>query len=318
MLGATFAALVCGSVVRFIALRNTEEALRRKRLASLRTWWCIALVISGGLLAGRLGVCVLMGGASILALREYAALLGIRDEERPAVYAACGIAVANYLLILFGQGAAFLVFVPVGGLGILAVLQLIRGRSTGYIRTTGGLFWGMMVLIYGMSHAAYLFILPASSGGPAGPAGWFFFLLILTESNDIFQAIIGRAMGAHKRHRIAPTVSPNKTWEGFMGGMLVTIGLALLLAPWLTTLGESSGPWGLPEGWRRWVAAVLVGIVVAVAGFFGDINMSAIKRDSGVKDSSAMLPGMGGLIDRVDSLTFTGPAFVYFLVWWMK
>jgi phosphatidate cytidylyltransferase len=318
MLGATLVVLALGSVVRLVALRNSEAELRRKRLASLRTWWCIALVVGGCLLAGRLGVCVLMAVASILGLREYVALLGIRDAERPTVYSAYGIAVINYGLILFGQASVFLVFVPVGGLAILAVVQLLQGKAAGYIRTTGGLFWGIVVLIYGLSHAAYLFILPASLKGSAGPAGWFLFLLILTEFNDIFQAIIGRAMGAHKQHRITPTVSPNKTWEGFLGGMLVTIGLALLLAPWLTTLGENRGPLALPEWVQGWAGAVLAGIVVAVAGFFGDINMSAIKRDSGVKDSSAMLPGMGGLIDRVDSLTFTGPALVYFLIWWMK
>jgi phosphatidate cytidylyltransferase len=232
------------------------------------------------------------------------------------MFAVYGIALLHYLLILLGQASAFLVFVPVGGLVILTVLQLLRGNPGGYIRTIGGLFWGMMVLIYGMSHAAYLFILPATSNGPAGPAGWFLFLVILTEADDIFQAIIGRAFGAHKRHRITPSISPNKTWEGLIGGMLVTIGLAILLAPWLTTLADGPGSPVLPEPLQRYAGAALAGVAVTLAGFFGDINMSAVKRDSGVKDSSGMLPGMGGLIDRVDSLTFAAPAFVYFLEWW--
>lgn len=316
MLGFVFASLAAGSVVRFVSLRKAEDELRRKRLASLRTWWIVAFVVSGSLLAGRAGVCVLLAAAGIVAFREYAALLGVRDDERPAVYAAYGVAVVNYLLILFGEASAFPVFAPVASLAILAVVQLVRGKAKGYIRTTGGLFWGVMVLIYGMSHAAYLFILPAAATGPAGPAGWFLYLLILTEADDIFQAIIGRAFGAHKRHRIAPVISPNKTWEGLIGGMLVTIGLAIFLAPWLTTLGETAGPDAFPDALRRWAGAAVAGFVITVTGFFGDINMSAIKRDSGVKDSSNLLPGMGGLIDRVDSLTFTGPAFVYFLLWW--
>jgi phosphatidate cytidylyltransferase len=62
---------------------------------------------------------------------------------------------------------------------------------------------------------------------------------------------------------------------------------------------------------------LLLGLVVAIAGFFGDINMSGIKRDSGVKDGSHLLPGMGGLVDRIDSLTFTAPAFVYLLGAWL-
>ncbi len=176
----------------------------------------------------------------------------------------------------------------------------------------------MLVIVYGMSHAAWLFIHPAASGGPAGPAGWFLFLLILTEADDIFQAIIGRAFGSNKRHRIAPVISPNKTWEGLLGGMLVTIVLAILLAPWLTTLSDptASIPLPLPEFLQRWAGPAVAGILITIAGFFGDINMSAVKRDSGVKDSGKMMPGMGGLIDRIDSVTFTAPTFVYFLAWW--
>jgi phosphatidate cytidylyltransferase len=311
-IGVVFIALVAGSVIRFFSLRNADEELRHKRFASLRTWWIVAVVVAACLVLGRLGICLLLAAAGIVAFREYATLLGVRDSERPAVYAVYGISVLHYLLILFGQAAAFLVFVPLGGIATLVVLQLLRGNPGGYVRTLGGLFWGMMVLIYGLSHAAYLFIFPATAGGPAGPAGWFLFLVVLTEADDIFQAIIGRAFGSHKRHRLAPVISPNKTWEGLIGGMLVTIALAILLAPWLTTLADVSdaGP-----RWR-WSGPALAGVAVTLAGLFGDINMSAVKRDSGVKDSSTLLPGMGGLIDRVDSLTFAAPTLVYFLAWW--
>jgi phosphatidate cytidylyltransferase len=317
ILGATFAALVTGSVIRFVSLRNADEKLRRKRFASLRTWWMVALAVAAALLAGRVGVCTLLAAVGILAFREYVTMLGLHESERPAIFAACLIVLINYLLILFNRADAFLIFVPLASLATLAVVQLVQGKAKGYIRTTGALFWGLIVLGYGMSHAAYLFILPASSTGPAGPAGWFLFLLILTEADDIFQAIIGRTFGANKRHLIAPVVSPNKTWEGLLGGMLVTMALAVLLAPWLTTLKNTPGPLALSEAWQPWVGPALIGILITVAGYFGDINMSAVKRDSGVKDSSKMLPGMGGLNDRVDSLTFTAPAFVYFLIWWM-
>jgi phosphatidate cytidylyltransferase len=98
--------------------------------------------------------------------------------------------------------------------------------------------------------------------------------------------------------------------------MLVIVILAPIIAPWLTTLDNLSGPFGLPEPFQPLVAPILAAILISIAGFFGDINMSAIKRDSGVKDSSRLLPGMGGVIDRVDSLTMTAPVFVYFLIWW--
>jgi phosphatidate cytidylyltransferase len=303
LLGALLAALVAGSVARFASLRNSDETLRRKRLASLRTWWILAIVWGGCLLLGHLGICLLLTVASIVAFYEYAGLLGIRESQRPAVLAAYAIAVINYLLILFNQAAAFVVFVPLGALAIVSVVQILQGQAKDYIRITSGIFWGMMTLFYGMGHAAYLFIHPAFAGGPAGPAGWFLYLMILTESNDIFQALVGRSIGADKRHLITPTLSPNKTWQGFFGGLLATLALAILLAHWLTTLNHIKEP-------------LLLGLVVAIAGFFGDINMSGIKRNSGVKDGSHLLPGMGGLVDRIDSLTFTAPAFVYLLGAW--
>lgn len=314
---AIFASLVAGSISRFIALRNAEENKRRQRLASLRTWWMLAIFVSAALLTGRLGICLLLAVASCLAWFEITRMMGARSEDRLAIRAGYGLIVINYAAILLGSISLFLVFLPVGGLIALAVLLLVKDEPQGYIRSAGGLMWGMLFLGYGVSHAAYLTILPATSAGPLGPAGWFLFLVILTEADDIFQAIIGRLFGAHKRHLIIPTISPNKTWEGFFGGMLVIVVLAPLIAPFLTNLGGQAGPFGLPEALRPFVAPILVAILISFAGFFGDINMSAIKRDSGVKDSSNLLPGIGGIIDRVDSLTMTAPVFVYFLIWWM-
>ncbi len=314
---AIFASLVAGSIIRFIALRNAEEKKRRQRLASLRTWWMLATFVSAGLLAGRFGICLLLTAASCTAWFEFTRMLGARSQDRLAIRAGFGLIVINYLLILSGAISLFSVFLPVGSLIALAVLLLIKDEPQGYTRSAGGLLWGILFLGYGVSHAALVMILPASSAGPLGPAGWFLFLVILTETDDIFQAIVGRLFGAHKRHRIIPTISPNKTWEGYFGGLLVIVVIAPIIAPWLTTLGQQAGPFGLSEPLRPFVAPMFAAILISFAGFFGDINMSAIKRDSGVKDSSNLLPGMGGVIDRVDSLTMTAPVFVYFIIWWM-
>lgn len=314
---AIFASLVVGSIVRCIALRNAEKTKQRKSFASLRTWWMLSAAVSAGVLAGRPGICLLLTTASCIAWFELTKMFGARAQDQLAIRAGYGLIIINYLLILFGSISLFVVFLPVGSLIVLAILLLIKGEPKGYIRSAGGLLWGILFLGYGVSHAALLLVLPASSTGPMGPVGWFLFIIILTEADDIFQAIFGRLFGARKRHRISPTISPNKTWEGFFGGMLVIVLLAPLIAPWLTTLGQQAGPFSLSEPMRPWVGPILVALLVSFAGFFGDINMSAIKRDAGVKDSGNLLPGMGGVIDRVDSLTLTAPVFVYFLGWWM-
>jgi phosphatidate cytidylyltransferase len=308
--------LLVGSIARYIGLRDAEPAKRQQRLASLRTWWILAIVVSAGLLVGRLGICLLLGSASCIAWYEITRLVAVREQDRLAVSSGYLLIVINYLFILQGWLDWHGVFLPLAALFVLALTLLGKGEPAGYVRSAGGMLWGILFLGYGVSHAAVLMVLPASAAGPLGPAGWVLFLLILTEADDIFQAIIGRLFGSHKRHRITPVISPNKTWEGFFGGMLVIVTLAPLLAPFLTTLGQQAGPLSLAEPLRPIVAPVLVAVLISCAGFFGDINMSAIKRDAGVKDSSNLLPGMGGLIDRVDSLTMTAPVFVYFLIWW--
>ena len=316
ILAALFISLVIGSIARFVALRNADEAKRRKRFASLRTWWLLTIAVAAGLLIGRLGICLLLAIASCIGWFELTRMVGAQYEHKLATRAGYGLIVINYLLILSGSISLFVAFLPVGSLIVLAVLLLIQDEPKGYIRASGSLLWGVMFLGYGVSHAAVLMVLPVDSPPPVGQAGWFLFLVVLTEADDIFQAIVGRLFGAGKRHRIAPVVSPNKTWEGFFGGLLVIVILAPFIAPWLTTLGQHAGPFSLPESLQAWVGPILAAILISLAGFFGDINMSAIKRDAGVKDRSKLLPGMGGVIDRIDSLSMTAPVFFYFANWW--
>ena len=129
LLGGLLAALITGSAVRFVSLRNADETLRRKRFASLRTWWILAIVWGGCLLLGHLGICLLLTVVSIVAFYEYAGLLGIRESERPAVFTAYAMAVINYFLILFNQAAAFIIFVPLGALATISLVQILQGQS---------------------------------------------------------------------------------------------------------------------------------------------------------------------------------------------
>jgi phosphatidate cytidylyltransferase len=153
--------------------------------------------------------------------------------------------------------------------------------------------------VFGISHIACLLSLPEAKNPAAGGAGLVLFLVFLTQFNDVAQYVWGKMLG---RHKIIPKVSPNKTWEGFLGGVVTTTLLSVLLSGWLTPL--------------RLEAAVAAGLLISVAGFIGDVTISALKRDFSLKDSGSMLPGHGGILDRVDSLTYTSPLlfhFIYFL-----
>jgi len=94
-------------------------------------------------------------------------------------------------------------------------------------------------------------------------------------------------------------VSPNKTWEGLVGGVVTTVLFAVLLAPYLTPF--------------NFTHAIMTGALIGLFGFIGDVSISAIKRDLGIKDFSSLIPGHGGVLDRVDSLTFTVPLFFHFM-----
>ena len=303
LLIGTFTALCGGTVVRIVALRNADPELAGKRIGSLKVWWTLAVLMALAAVFQRPGVAVLLAVASFLGLREFLDLIGKQRIGRTGVIVACLSIPLQYLLIAMGRENEAKFILPVGMLLLLSTVRLMEGETQGYIRTTSGVYWGVILLVYCLSHAALLFTLAADHKPVVGASGWFLYLVIVTEMDDIAQALVGRAIG---RRKITPTISPNKTWEGFFGGVITSMVLSILLAPWLTSFPSVFTSRGL-------LLSVGSGLLIVAIGFFGDINMSAIKRDVGVKDGSSILPGMGGIIDRVDSLTFTAPAFYYFL-----
>lgn len=133
------------------------------------------------------------------------------------------------------------------------------------------------------------------------------FLLCVVWAGDTMALYVGRALG---RHKLAPAISPNKTWEGTMGSiagsLLITAGLlelADVLARWNSVKLSFS-----EEGWGYWLGMALL---VNIAGQVGDLAESALKRSAGVKDSGNLLPGHGGILDRIDALLLAAPALWY-------
>ena len=109
----------------------------------------------------------------------------------------------------------------------------------------------------------------------------------------MFQFTWGKLLG---RHKIIPKISPNKTWEGFIGGILTTTIIGYFLR-FLTPFSETE--------------ALVVSFIVACAGFVGDVVVSAVKRDIGLKDTGTLIPGHGGILDRIDSLSITAVVFFH-------
>jgi phosphatidate cytidylyltransferase len=122
----------------------------------------------------------------------------------------------------------------------------------------------------------------------------FFFLILMGA--DIGAYYVGRAIGKHK---LAPTISPGKTWEGVFGGVVAALALAAVAHFWF--FRELPLKWALP-----------LAVVMTVLGILGDLTESALKRGAGAKDAAKILPGHGGMLDRLDSLLFNAPLLYYF------
>jgi phosphatidate cytidylyltransferase len=293
VVAAMLATLTTGTLVRVQSLRGAASDLAKQRLASLRSWWLVAGVVILAALLGLGASALLFVMVSVLAMREFLRLVEDGPSSRVKTLIYCLIPL-NYGLVWLRWHDAFALFIPLASIMVVGLGLILEQRTQGFLRSAAGSVWGLLVTSYLLAHAVLLFTLPETANTVAGGAGWFLLLIVLTEANDIMQALVGRRIG---RWKLAVRLSPHKTWEGFMGGVVSTVLLAMLLAPWLTPLAI-------------WQAA-LAGLLISAGGLVGDLNISALKRDAGVKDSGTLLPGQGGILDRIDSLTFTAPLFYY-------
>ena len=296
---AVIYALLALSAVILARLRQRHPDRDYGELAlRLRSWAVMITVLVVAIALGAVGVIVLFAFISFLALREYLSIVPSRREDRAVILLSYLVIPMNYGLIAFDRYGIFLIFVPVYVFLFFPFVMVCIGQVKRFLSFMGTLHWGQVIAVYNLSYVAMLSMWTDAINPVAGTAGLIVFLLLLTELNDVAQYVWGKLIGGPK---IVPSVSPNKTWAGFLGGVATTIVVSVLVAPLLTPLTLAT--------------SLLIGAVVAVAGFAGDVTISAVKRDLDLKDTSTLIPGHGGILDRVDSLAFTAPLFfhiVYF------
>jgi len=297
-----FGLLVAGSVALWAVKRARPEKDLTELVQRTKSWWVMASIFTVAVLVDRVAGLIFLGAVSFLALKEYLSIIPTRRADRRVLFFLYLAIPIQYYWVGTGWYGMFIIFVPVYMLLFLPLPMLVIGQTQGFLRAVGTLHWGLMVTVFSLSHAAYTLMLPfsrAAAGDWAephvGPA-LMLYLVVLTQLNDVAQWMWGKLFG---RHKIIPAVSPNKTWEGFAGGVVTTTALSAALGPWLTPI-DAGG-------------AAILGALLGVAGFVGDVTVSALKRDLGLKDTSHFLPGHGGVLDRVDSLTYTAPIFLHYV-----
>lgn len=297
LIGGVLTVLVLATVVGLVLSRRVTSDSGRATVSNLnarvRAWWVMCAVLAFTLLTGRGGSIALFGLLSFLALREFVTLLPTGSGDHRTLFWVFFLCTpVQYWLVWIDWYGLFSIFIPVYAFLLIPTRNALMGETERFLERTAIVQWALMVCVYCVSHAPALLTLqiPGYEGQNAKLLAFF---VIVVQSSDVLQYIWGKLAG---RRPIAPTVSPNKTWEGFLGGIASATLLGTLLW-WVTPFA----PW----------QAAAMSLVVALLGFAGGLTMSAIKRDRGVKDFGAIIAGHGGVLDRIDSICFAAPVFFH-------
>ena len=285
------ASLVAG-VLSWRAARPLPSTLENLN-ARIKAWWIMVAGISVAFLFGKGGVVLLFAFVSFAALREYVTLTNTRRADRWTLLGMFLVVIpVQYYLIWIDWYGLYSIFVPVYCFLAMPALTAIRGDTSRFLERVSEQQWGIMLSVYCISHVPALVTLTIPGNEGRGLL-LIAFLIATVQGSDVLQYIFGKLFG---RHKVAPTVSPSKTWEGLVGGI---VSASLLGAGlwWLTPFSP--------------LEAGTLAALASVMGFFGGLVASAIKRDRGVKDWGHMIEGHGGMLDRADSLVFAAPVFFH-------
>lgn len=259
----------------------------------IRAWWGMIGILAVAFLFGTAGLVVLFAFCSFAALREFLTLVDRTRSDHWALFGAFFLVLpVQYLAIWMEWYGFYTVFIPVYAFLGAPILAVLRGETQGFLNRVAQMQWALMICVFCISHVpALLFLeIPGFKGRALLLVA---FLLLVVQASDVLQYVWGKLMG---RTKLAPRVSPSKTWEGLVGGILSAALLGVLLHG-LTPFSP--------------LVAGLMALVAAVMGAFGGLVLSAAKRDRGVKDWGHGIVGHGGFLDRLDGVAFAAPIFFH-------
>ena len=293
LIGGVFALLLLASAVGFALSRRGPNPTVANLNARIKAWWAMVAVFAVAFLVGRELTIALFALTSFYALREFLSITPTRPEDHRAVAVAFYLFIPlQYWLIWDSWQSLFSILIPVWAFLLLPVLAVIKGETEDFMARTARIQWALMLTVFCISHAPALLILHIP--GFAGQNFLLlFFLITIVQLSDVLQYVFGKLFG---KHQVSPRVSPAKTWEGLIGGGLsaTAVGAGLW---WITPFA----PW----------QAALMALAIVLAGFAGGLVLSAVKRSLGAKDWGTMIEGHGGVLDRMDSVSFAAPMFFH-------
>lgn len=266
--------------------------------ARIKAWWVMIGLLALAFWIGRLGIILLFAFISFQCLREFISLTHTRRGDHQALlWCFFFFLPLQYFLIVTNWYGLFSILIPVYAFLLLPIAASLGSDTTRFLERAAKMQWGLMIGVYCLSHVPALMTLDIP-GYEGRNALLIAFLVLTVQSSDVFQYVWGKLLG---RRKIAPEISPSKTLEGLLGGVLTSTAVGAALW-WITPFN----PW----------QAALVALAINIMGFFGGLVLSAIKRDRGVKDWGSMIEGHGGMLDRVDSISFSAPIFFHIVRYW--
>jgi phosphatidate cytidylyltransferase len=297
LMGGVLCVLVIASIISAVLRRKLRgsgaQAVVDNLTSRVGAWWVMVAVFAVAFLVGKNATLVLFGFMSFFALREFITLTPTkRADHVPLSLSFFVLIPLQYWLIGIGWYGMFAVLIPVYAFLVLPAVAALAHDTDRFLERVSKIQWGVMIAVFCLSHAAALLLLDIP-GYASQNALLIFFLVLVAQLSDVLQYVFGKLWG---RTKIAPVVSPSKTLEGLVGGGLTAtlIGAAMY---WITPFSP--------------VQALGMSFVIVAMGFLGGLALSAVKRSLGVKDWGTMIEGHGGMLDRVDSLTFAAPIFFH-------
>ncbi|MGN2254511.1 phosphatidate cytidylyltransferase [Frateuria sp. GZRe12] len=297
VMGAVLALLVVASVVGWALARRARSDGSREVIANLNArigaWWWMVAILCVCFLLGRIATLVLFALASFFALREFLTLTPTRRGDHLPMVLCFYLAIPlQYWLIGIDWYGLFAICIPVYGFLLLPAITALGGDTEAFLERTTKIQWGLMLTVYCISYAPAVLLLHVP-GYEGQNLLLLLYLLLVVQISDVFQYVVGKLFG---RRKLAPSVSPSKTVEGLVGGGFCAVAVGACLW-WIT-------PFSL------WVSAGM-SLIIVIAGFLGGLALSAVKRSLGAKDWGHMIDGHGGMLDRLDSVSFAAPVFFH-------
>ena len=297
LFGGIGALLAVASIIsKVLGARAASESSRSvisNLEARVNAWWVMVAILAVAFTLGQTATLVLFGLASFFALREFITLTPTRPSDyRPLLLSFYILVPAQYALIGYDQYGMFAIFIPVYAFLLLPAVATFAADTTDFLERTAKIQWGVMITVYCISYAPALLMLDIA-GYKGSNALLLFYLLLIVQLSDVLQYVFGKLFGKTK---LAPQVSPSKTVEGLVGGGLST-----------TVIGGAMW-WITPFTWQQ---SALMSFVIVVMGVLGGLTLSAVKRSLGAKDWGVMIEGHGGMLDRLDSVSFAAPVFFH-------